>query len=323
MNYAIEYNQSFNSDKIDLEGLVAKWSKTSKFDTKPIIKHTEQFDIIEIQGRRGVFVVQFTGSGLKSQAVIRIGSLTTVTHVTPDGLDIMIVNDKKETCLGKNTGLYIDKKQILVNPETGIITLPFEQVSNNKCYSVVLFHDDFADTHKLEVPNQTFRFKSGFFYNKENIRPGQICTILFQAKLFMMENMLVMMDRIIDTSMEVIIINESDVTTSTYFKNFALSYVEDYPVKFIVPAKTVKIELRFRGKMETQKGTFESFMASKIITIDRFGGDTMRLNSIYLNNEANGYSLKNLGKNGEAFPNEMFNLTIKRTWHSNTKLPKL
>jgi len=73
LNYAQEKGRDYNND-IDLEGLVAKWSSSKKFDKKPIEQWEETFKFPELK-ERGVFVVQFVGNGLVSRAIINIGSL--------------------------------------------------------------------------------------------------------------------------------------------------------------------------------------------------------------------------------------------------------
>jgi len=87
----------------------------------------------------------------------------------------MILNEQKEICNGQNTGVFLDKKQFLVE-EDGQIHLPFEN-SHYKEYKAILFHENFASISKVSVPPQTFVFNGHFLYNPENIRQGEICTI--------------------------------------------------------------------------------------------------------------------------------------------------
>ena len=136
-----------------------------------------------------------------------------------------------------------------------------------------------------------------------------------------MNNELTFIERIKDTKIEVTITNEKGVETKKTFKNFELNYLEDYAFKFMLPYKTKSLELSFTGKLQKQDGKPQNLKVNKDITIDTFISDDFRLFSYYLTYQKDkGYVLKALGRNGEGFPNEEFDLRLynKRSLHNST-----
>ena len=97
-----------------------------------------------------------------------------------------------------------------------------------------------------------------------------------------MNNRIESLAKIKNANIVVNITGDQGVTTSKQFKNIELSYSEDYPIKFMVPAKTSRISLSFTASVQKQLGNDQRLSSSEDITIDRFEGESLRIFSVYL-----------------------------------------
>jgi hypothetical protein len=107
-NYFRKNMSNFTSD-INLDGLIAKHEKDYDYSDKPSnLRHTECFEFPQFNGVRGLFVVELIGNGISSRAIIQKGSLSLINKCTIAGHFAFILNEDKQICKGKYTGLYFD-----------------------------------------------------------------------------------------------------------------------------------------------------------------------------------------------------------------------
>ena len=72
-----------------------------------ILKEIFEFD--ELNGKVGLFIIEFEGNGLMSRAVIKKGSLSLIHRSTASGHLAFIIDSSRKVCKSKNTGVWIDK----------------------------------------------------------------------------------------------------------------------------------------------------------------------------------------------------------------------
>ena len=126
-NYFRKNMSNFTSD-INLDGLIAKHEKDYDYSDKPSnLRHTECFEFPQFNGTRGLFVIEFIGNGISSRVIIQKGSLSLIHKCTIAGHFAFILDENKEICKGKYTGLYFDNNFYQSDPETGRIVIPFSR----------------------------------------------------------------------------------------------------------------------------------------------------------------------------------------------------
>ena len=109
-NYYRKNMSPFKTD-INLDGLIAKFEQEYQYNDKPAnLKHLEEFTFNQFNGQRGLWVVEFVGNGTSSRAVVQKGNLTYIQKVTIAGHFLYILNEKREICKGKHTGVFYDNK---------------------------------------------------------------------------------------------------------------------------------------------------------------------------------------------------------------------
>lgn len=74
LNY-YKKNQRELDEQLRLDGLVPNDLQEFTYSEPPVILVTRKFTFEKLTGRRGVFIIEFVGSGIISRAVIRLGKL--------------------------------------------------------------------------------------------------------------------------------------------------------------------------------------------------------------------------------------------------------
>lgn len=129
-NYFRKNMSNFTSD-INLDGLIAKHEIECNYSDKPSNqRHRECFEFAQFNGQRGLFVVELIGNGISSRAIIQKGNLSLIHKNTIAGHFAFILDEDKNICKGKYTGLYFDNNFYTSDEDTGRIIIPFGRYQN-------------------------------------------------------------------------------------------------------------------------------------------------------------------------------------------------
>lgn len=86
---------------IDLDGLESTVNTTFDLSDLPANFMTRKnFQFPELNGRVGLFIVEFVGNGRSARAVIKKGSLSLIFRSTVAGHLLYILDDDKKICKG-------------------------------------------------------------------------------------------------------------------------------------------------------------------------------------------------------------------------------
>lgn len=98
---------------IDLQGMEPKYSRTETAMFEGVRQTrilTETFKFDELAGKVGTFIIEFMSGSLTSRAVVKKGSLTLIHKSSSAGHICFLIDDNREICKGKNSGVWIDGK---------------------------------------------------------------------------------------------------------------------------------------------------------------------------------------------------------------------
>jgi len=146
-----------------LDGLEAKEKSSYEYTHKSNIKFSEVFKFPQLQGKIGLFIVEFVGNGVSGRAVIKKGQLSLVHRSTIAGHLAYIIDQKKEICHGERTGVYFDNKFYAADKDNGRIFIPYGQVSMSA--KIIMIHNDFAQLGDFTRKNESYSFSCKFYIN--------------------------------------------------------------------------------------------------------------------------------------------------------------
>lgn len=128
---------------LNLDGLVAAEEETKTYDRPALIQFEDTFKFPQLNGKVGLFIIEFIGNGINARAIVKKGSLSLLHRPTVAGHLAYILDEEKKICSGPNTGIHFDGKYYESNPEkNGRVFIPYgSSVKSDKC---ILIHQGFA-----------------------------------------------------------------------------------------------------------------------------------------------------------------------------------
>jgi len=133
---------------IDLDGLESTVNKTFDYsELPPNYMSRKTFEFPELNGRVGLFIVEFVANGRSARAVVKKGSLSLIFRSTVAGHLLYILDDKKEICKGGDahddkTGVFFEKKFYEADKEKGTIFIPYGK--SEVADKIIMKHGTFA-----------------------------------------------------------------------------------------------------------------------------------------------------------------------------------
>ena len=309
--------KSFQDD-IDLDGLLASSQTEYDFSDRTSVEYFEQtFEFPQISSqKRGLFVVEITGGGLTSRAVIRKGALTLIRQNTLNGVLFLILNEAKKICKGEKTGIFVKDKWYQVNAK-GEVYIPYSK-SNKVSTSCVLVHNNFADIAPFEVPKDSYCFFTSLMFNEESLQVGHTTKIIIQPKLLL--NLKVMtLKKLYNIVAKLTMVSDSGVKSVKEFKDLSLTYSEDLVLDFLMPPKIREIGVELEAFVKNIQGEEIKLKTNDAILINKHSGAETYYTT-YLRWTQRGYELKLVGKNGEILRNKTLKITLERSFLNSEKL---
>jgi hypothetical protein len=309
-------NKSEIHERINLTGLIP--SKTTEFnvDTAPVISKVMEFKDL-FPSKRGVFIVEFIGGGLSSRALIRIGALSLIRQVLSKGLLFHMIDEQKNICQAESTDIIVGDKLFKPNPELGFgVLVPYSNTEINE--SAILRHEGYAEIYNLNVPAERVTFDMGLVFNEETLVAGTQVSFLLMPKLYI-NSQAISNVAIKKLKAEIKSTNDTGIDNSSTIDDIKLEGNKDAVVKYLIPPKTERIEIKVSGKFSSSAQEKEIDIVNvKTITINRFRERYIYYNTYLSQNEGN-YHLHFLGKNGEPYANQKVSINFTPLYLNKTE----
>lgn len=99
--------QPFNTG-VNLDGLITSNEKKFEYTHPPNKKFVETYTFNDLNGKPGLYIVEFIGNGMSARAIVKKGSLSLIHKPTVSGHLAYILDENKKICTGPKTGLWFD-----------------------------------------------------------------------------------------------------------------------------------------------------------------------------------------------------------------------
>lgn len=127
---------------IDLDGLESTITRKYDFEHVPsVCRRKEKFDFQELQGKVGLFIIEFVGNGRSARAMVKKGSLSLIHKATIAGHLATLLDEDRKVCKGPNTGIWLEKKYY-ASKDDGSIFIPYS--THVLQTDLIMVHDEFA-----------------------------------------------------------------------------------------------------------------------------------------------------------------------------------
>jgi len=290
---------------ISLEGLVA--SEEQQYEYKEADYHSvmREYKFPSLDGRNGVFVIEFVGGGKSVRSVIYKGRLNVVQRATIAGHIFTVMNEKYEKLPSSNLWMA---GHLYKSDADGEITIPYASGQTSRTVVVYGAGDPdsvtppFSDLFKFTHQSESYEFNAQFHVERESLVPFNKTSVLVKPKLLMNSCIATPVSLLTDVFLT---INTTDLDGVSSSKEVPVKFVDDadYVFDFQVPDRLMGLDFSLRAQIKKMADNSKvNFSASKHFSLNGIDYSD-RIEQIFLRKTAGqGYSLHLVGKTGDAIP---------------------
>lgn len=312
LSFFLSQKRQLNTD-LNLDGLVANQETTHDFSAEaaggnPFRRVPRIFEFPELKGRRGAWIVEFIGGGKSSRALIRKGQWHLIQQAGPAG-DLLTVLDEKFAPV-KDAVAWVDGRKLTADEQTGFIVVPFTQQPGPKAMILADAAGSVATLAQFEHHAESYRLDAQFHIEREQLLARRDATLSVRAALLLGDAQ-VALGLLQEVKLKLTTHTLDGVATTKEIKDLALDSAKVFTHTFPVPDRTASVEIALSGKIENLSagGQKQDLLATR--RIDLNGIDkTEAVADGHLSNIGGGYVFELLGKNGEAWPDQVVHFLI-------------
>ena len=291
-NYYRYHDGEIDTD-INLDGLVPNWQKTLDYDDSRALRIERSFRFDEID-HRGVFIIDFIGSGKSSRVLIRKGGLSHVVETTAAGQVFSVFNENREFL--PQATLWLAGREYPADDQ-GRILVPFSNQPRRE--TVVLTHEGLSVRAQFDHLAESYDLQAGIYVDRESLlRMGQADVIVRpQLQVAGQPTPLQLLEKVR------LLVRATDldgVETTREFQGLKLGEEYDTTVQIMVPNRLKSIQFDLLGTIQNvSRGEPQVVNASQTYTVNQIDL-TETLQAVHLRANENGYCLAVRGKTGES-----------------------
>ena len=313
-NYYRSLGNEISTD-INLDGLVANFRESHEFDTAPQLKTVKDFKVAAIPNRRGLWVVEFIGSGKSSRAIIRKGALGLINHTVPQGELVTILDEVNQPL--KGASLWVGKSQYK-SDKSGRLILPFSNSPGIRS-AVIQDSSGYATMAKLTLPREEYRITAGMHLDQESLRTGGKGRLILRPNLEV-AGQTISLSEIESAALELKSTDLEGFPASMSVEGLKLMSDREFVHEFRVPDRLANLVATLRVKMKiASKGgeiieltDSSSFKVNEVLKSEVVG-------DLYLSKIDGNYRVESFGRNAEPISGQNLNVTFNHRSFKNQR----
>lgn len=314
VSYYLEHGQEVSTD-LELDGLVANHEQTLKFDDPPARRIERDFDFPQIDKRRGIWVVEFIGGGRSSRAVIRKGTLQTLTRIAPAGVVVTVLDEVRQPV--PDGAVRFGGRRFSCDKD-GQALIPFSTDPGSRS-AVVEDGAGFAALAGFDHPAETYALEAGVYVDREALRSNGTAKVVLRPTLTVAGQPISL--RQLEAVRLILVSTDLDGVTSTAtVPDFAIASDRESVHEMRVPDRLARLDVRLVGKVKVaSSGGEELELADGTVFDVNAQLRTERIDDLYLSRIGDGYVLELLGRTGEPRIGQNVNVSVHRRGFQNTR----
>lgn len=282
---------------IDLDGCVPTSETLCDYTRYPsVVRHRERLRLPQLD-KPGVYVVECSGGGVSSRAVVRKGTLRVAERVESCGHVFTVMDEHGAPVKGAR--LQIAGAAYGAD-ESGEITVPFAAGAAGESLAIV-GAGPLAAVCRFNRRREEYALSIDAFLPSEAIVAGAACTALIAPQLTVAgaPASLTILEGV---QIEAELTDLHGVGSVCKIEHQQLSDRGEIEVRFAVPEQLGKVRFVLRGRIRNlSQDRFDDLTAEKTLS---FNGllRTSRIEQALLRRDEAGYRIELRGRNGEALP---------------------
>ena len=301
-------NGGEEKDDLDLDGCVPTAERTLDYSRYPSLeRHEERLALPELK-QPGLYVVECSGGGRSSRAVIRKGRLR-VTHRLGAGGYVFTCFDERGR-IAKPSVLRLGSTAF-ASDANGEISVPFasdERTAGEK--TVFVGAGRLAAKRTFDQQTESYLFRLAGVLPQEGVVAGEEATLLLRPEL-LVSGVKASVGLLKDVKLTLTLTDADGVTSVKTMEGYSLADDLEAVCRFAVPARLASVTVSLAATVRNvSQGKDEPLSATCSLA---FNGivRTSSVQQAFLRRGADGYRLELKGRNGEPFAARHVRLLFK------------
>jgi hypothetical protein len=297
-------NQREIDTSINLDGLTPNWEETHRYEASPLRRVRREFEFLELSDR-GVYVIDFIGSGQSSRVLVRRGGLRHLSETTTRGQLVKVLDQDNQHL--PNATLELNGRVFTAN-QRGEILVPFSTDPGEKM--VILGDEGFHSLERFMHVGEEYRLRAGIYVDRESLLDSRQATVMVRASL-QAGRLPISLSVLEDVRMRVVATDHDGVPTSFEVEDFKLYEDRETSFPVQVPSRLSQIAFQLTAKItprtkseDVQLEVTESFAVNALDT-------TQAIDSLQLIRTPDGYQVEVLGRTGESQADRLVRLQLR------------
>lgn len=293
LNFYLDRKEKINTD-LNLDGLIANEEFRYRYDETPILRKRRSFDFKSLNGKRGVWIVEFIGNGVSSRALVRKGELQYLSTPTAAGTLVTLIDESNTKA--ENPSVWLGGREYQPD-DKGRILLPFSKSGKS---DIILKDGDFAAFDSITLPSEAYRLNVGFHVERETLLPGAEATVAIHPGLYSAGNRTAI-ELLEEVKLVIKSTNHDGIESVQEVSDFELFDNKESSYTFRVPQRLSTLEFSISGKVDqiSKGGGEETLSSSQTFEINSID-ELDLIVDLHLAKIDGKYIIEVLGKTGEA-----------------------
>ena len=279
---------------INLDGLVPNIERAFDYEETPMLRKRRSFELPELAGKRGVWVVELIGGGKSSRALIRKGALQYLSATTAAGHVIRVLDE--DNAPAENAAVWLRGERFAADKD-GNVLLPFS-TQRGGAVMLTLEGNGIASPARFTHEAENYNLSAGFYVDREQLLARQKARVLVRPALTV-NGIPAPVGLLEEIELKVHTITIDGVESTDRVPGFELFGDKESIHEFTVPDRLLQIYFSLTGKLDRP---------SRGDRIDLETGDhfefsginrTQLTRALFLTRFGENWVAELLGKNGE------------------------
>ena len=294
------------STGLALDGLVAGSEQEFVYEESPFRRVRREFTFPELNGKRGVWMIELIGGGRSSRALIRKGGLHYLARHSVGGSVLTILDETDQPVRGASA--WVAGREYEAD-DAGEISIPYSTRPGERPM-ILRGPDGFASLARFEHTGENYALTAGFFVDREALRVGGEAKLLVRPD-FRINGVAAPLEILQEVKLTITSANLEGVTTTQEVPGFELHSDRESVHRFAVPPRLLTLTFRLEGQVEQvstgKKVSLAASVVRQINGIDQ-AEPTFDLHLSRMDGHA---VLEVLGKSGERLADRPVRLKIE------------
>ena len=285
---------------IDLDGLRPGLERVEKFEESPIRRVRRTLEFPSLKGKRGAWIIEMTGNGVSSRALVKMGALSYILRTSAAGHIFQIRDESGAPA--KNAVIYLGSRKFA--PEgnvAGEIVVPFS--AEQTMADFILTDGQIASVEQFKHQNERPILSCAVHVDAQSLIAGKKATVAVRPRFHITEAPAAL--NLLKDPVLVIKATLADGTSTTErVRDFSLSHLGPTLHTFTVPTQlqwlVFSIEAEYEMLTTGRKRSLESNTVS--CGVNRIEHNSQIVQTFWTRGE-DGWRIEVRGRNGEPIAN--------------------